>query len=139
VTKRLLVIAAILILCAAGAYGLYYISPYGRHDRQAAAYERALRARVKALGDVRVMSGSSKVSNNRWGNGGECSFLATLKVSTAMTEHTFEQRLDAALKPYTDEYLELRVTQVGDKAGRRVLRIEAGTLGEGGSLDLRCG
>ncbi|GAA1892371.1 hypothetical protein [Streptantibioticus ferralitis] len=137
--KRATILLMALIVSAVGIYGIYYVSPYGQHDRQAAAYERTFRARMMSVGDVRITSGDHQVSGNRWGEGGECSLLATLEVNTPLGAQTFEDRLKTALTPYTDEYVHEQVTRLSDRDGNRVFRVEAGTLVDGGSLDLRCG
>jgi hypothetical protein len=137
--KRAIILLIALLVGVVGVYGIYYVSPFGQHDRQAAAYERTFRTRVMSVGDVQITSGSHQVSGNQWGEGGECSLLATLEVSTSLEAQAFQDRLKAALRPYTDDYIHEQVTQLGDRNGHRLFRVEAGTLADGGSLDLRCG
>lgn len=129
----------LVVLVLPGIYGIYHISPYGRHDRQAADYEHDLRARVRRVGDVRIISGEHRVSGNRWGNGGECSLLAALEVSAPMSRPVFSGNLESALDAHPDVYLSRKITRIGGRGERRLFRVETGTLAEGGTLDLRCG
>lgn len=138
--RRRLTLGAVAGLAAAlGIYGLYYVSPYGAHDRTAAGYEDRTRTQVRALGDVRITSGRHEVGGNRWGNGGECGYVVTLDVDSALPAGAIEAGLEARLAARGLGPVEETVTPVGGSGGRYRLRIVVGFLGEGGSLDLRCG
>ena len=69
------------------------------------------------------------------GNGGNCWLEAILEVSTPLTAQAFEQRLNAVLE--VDTYT--KITQVGERDSGSLLRVETAALGEGGTLDPRCG
>ncbi len=133
--KRPVVLGVVVLVIAAAVYGVYYVSPYGRHNRAAAAYEQRLRQRVATVGGVTVVDSGHQVSGNRWGEGGECSLIATLEVRTRLPEATFAARLQKVLAAHPDEYVHEDVAAVGGG----VLRVRAATLADGGSLDLRCG
>lgn len=83
---------------------------------------------------TRIIDGSAHVTS-RPGNGGYCWLLSTLEVSTPLTVEAFELRLKAV----GGSYMAAKITQVGERDRDRLLRIETGTLGESGTLDLRCG
>ncbi|NUS12753.1 MAG: hypothetical protein HOY69_15360 [Streptomyces sp.] len=131
----------VAVLCAAlGLYGLYYVSPFGRHDRQAAAYERRVRAQVLAVGDVRVVSARHQVNGDLTATSSYCSFVVTFEVETALRAEVFESALKARLHQQRVDFVYENTAPSADRAGgRRLLRVVVGTLGEGGSLDLRCG
>lgn len=135
--RTLAVVAA--LTGALGIYGLYYVSPYGAHDRTAAGYEDRIRAQVRALGDVAITSGRHEVGGNRWGNGGECGYVVTLEVSTALPADAVEDGPRARLGAQGLEPVDETVIPLGGSGARHRLRIVVGILGEGGSLDLRCG
>ncbi|WP_031524602.1 hypothetical protein [Streptomyces sp. NRRL F-5123] len=139
VRKRLVLAVAAALTTALGIYGLYYVSPYGRHDRTAAGYENRIRAQVRALGDVTITSGRHEVGGNRWGNGGECGYVVTLEVDSALPADAVEDGLRARLDVQGLGPVEETVTPLDRSGARHRLRIEVGFLGEGGSLDLRCG
>lgn len=132
-------IAVAGVLCGAvGLYGLYYLSPIGRHNRQASAYERKVRAEVSALDGVHVVSASHHVTGNQWGTSGDCSLLADVEVTTGLDAPVLKEQLTTALTAHRFDYLYLGVTSTGGKAGRHTLRVEVGTLVSGG-IDPRCG
>lgn len=67
------------LVSAAAMYEIYYISPFGRHDREAAAYEQSMRSRALQVEGTRVIDGSAHVTSSP-GNGGYCWLLSTLEI-----------------------------------------------------------
>ncbi|MEW1777642.1 hypothetical protein [Streptomyces sp. NPDC086777] len=132
--KRVTIVLMASLVGAVAIYEIYGISAFGRHDREAAAYERSMRSDALQIEGTRVIAGSAHVTSSP-GNGAYCWLMSTLEVSTPLTVGTFEQRLKAVDRDYVDG----KITQFGERDGDRLLRIETGTLGEGGTLDLRCG
>ncbi|WP_329176096.1 hypothetical protein [Streptomyces sp. NBC_01477] len=137
--KRAVIVIVAVLCVAAGLYTLYYVSPIGQHNRQAAHYEHQVRGSVMSLGDVQVTSGGHRVSGNLWGEGGECSVLATFEVNTTLAARDFEDHLKSVLRQRSIDYVYEQVKPLGGRSDRLVLRVEVGTLTAGGSLDPRCG
>lgn len=137
--RKSVVLVIVVLVVAVLGYGIYYVSPYGRHDRAAVAYEQQFRARVLSLGGVTVVSSSHEVSDNRWGEGGECSLIATLEIRTRQSQEAFSVGLRKVLAAHPDEYVHEDVTKVSGTGAGVLLRVQAATLTDGGSLDLRCG
>lgn len=136
--RKRAIVAVTGVLCGAvGVYGLY-VSPIGRHNRQASAYERKVRAEVSALDGVHVISASHHVTGNRWGQSGDCSLLADVEVTTGLDAPALKEQLTAALTAHRFDHVYLGVTSIGGKPGHRTLRVEVGTL-TGGGIDPRCG
>ena len=128
------VILAAALVGAVAVYGMYYISPFGRHDREAASYEQSMRVRALQVEGTRVIGGSAQVTSSP-GNGGYCLLRSTLEVVTPFTAAEFGDHLKAT----GEDQIYQKVTQVKKEDSGFLLRIENGTLGEGGTLDLRCG
>lgn len=137
--RKSVVLVLVTLVVAALGYGIYYVSPYGRHDRAAAAYAQQFRARVLSVGGVTVLNSSHEVSYSRLSAGGECWFFATVEIRTRQSQRAFSAGLDKVLD--SDDYLYEKVTKVGgsDSGAGVLLRIKVGTLGDGGSWDIRCG
>jgi len=71
--------------------------------------------------------------------GGYCYFVADLTFSTFLPFSAAEKKIDALLDQDLDGYRMPSITDEGHREGRNIVRLVVSRVGEGGSMDLRCG
>jgi len=131
---------SVLAATAAVAVGLGAVaySPYHRHNRQAAEFAEELGGLLSADGQMKVIDHDHRV-DNLGPTGGYCYFVADLTLSTRLDFSAAKRKIEAVFRQDLDGYRLPSITSEGSRDGRNIVRLVVSRVGEGGSMDLRCG
>lgn len=112
--------------------------PYVRHDIEAAGFAREVVDRFQEAEEFEVFNVESGVTSTP-GSGSHCHLTATVSFTSPLKTDEAEARIKELLREPSDLYFWPSLTPKASKAGWTVFEFTVGTLGEGGSWDLRCG